>query len=43
LQLQIDRQKKVNDKKLMELAKTRESYPSEDEVLNMNHTYRNYH
>ena len=43
LQSEIDRQKKVNDKKLMELAKTRESYPSEDEVLNMNHKYRNYH
>jgi hypothetical protein len=43
LQLQIDRQKKVNDKKMMELAKTSECYPSEDEVHNLNHKYRNYH
>ena len=43
LQSQIDRQKKVNDKKLMELAKTRESYPAEDEVHNLKHKYRNNH
>ena len=43
LQLQIDRQKKVNDKKLRELAKTRYSYPSEDEVHNLKHKYWNYH
>jgi hypothetical protein len=43
LQSQIDRQKKVNDKKLMELAKTRESYPTEDEVHNLKHKNQNYH
>ena len=32
LQAQIDRQKKVNDKKMKELAETRGSYPTQDLV-----------
>ena len=39
LQDQIDRQKKVNDRKIMELTKTSESYPTEDEVQNPTHKY----
>ena len=41
LQALIDRQKKVNNKKLRELAKTSDSYPSEDEVHNLKHKHRN--
>ena len=41
LQALIDQQKKVNDTKLRELAKTRDSYPSEDEVHNLKHKHQN--
>ncbi len=41
LQELIDQQKKFNNKKLRELAKTRNSYPSEDEVHNLKHKHRN--
>jgi hypothetical protein len=42
LQWQIDKQKKVNNKKMIELAEASCCYPTEDEVHNLtnNHPYR---